>query len=79
VVVDTSTAYFSGDDENSNVQALEHAKWLRSLSTRIPANPTILVCCHPTKNSGEDALVPRGGGAFLNELDGNLACVKKEI
>jgi hypothetical protein len=30
------------------------------------------VCCHPVKNAGGDNLLPRGGGAFLNEVDGNL-------
>src|SRR6516165_10106485 len=49
VVIDTSTAYFAGEDENDNKAALEHAKWLRSISKRIPGNPTILVCCHPIK------------------------------
>jgi hypothetical protein len=29
--------------------------------------------CHPTKNASHGNLLPRGGGAFLNELDGNLA------
>jgi hypothetical protein len=78
VVVDTSTAYFHGEDENSNTDALEHAKWLRSFSNRIPGNPTVLVCCHPVKFATIAAdLIPRGGSAFINEVDGNLACVKK--
>jgi hypothetical protein len=76
VVIDTSAAYFAGDDENDNKQALDHAKWLRSIATRLPGNPTVLVCCHPTKYSRDDDLVPRGGGAFLNEVDGNLLCEK---
>src|SRR6516165_2335843 len=79
VIVDTSTAYFAGEDENDNKAALEHAKWLRSISKRIPGNPTILVCCHPIKNAAEDNMLPRGGGAFVNEMDGNLACIKKDI
>jgi hypothetical protein len=78
VVVDTSTAYFHGEDENSNTDALEHAKWLRSFSNRIPGNPIVLVCCHPVKFATIAAdLIPRGGSAFINEVDGNLACVKK--
>jgi RecA-family ATPase len=51
VIVDTSTAYFAGDDENDNKAALEHAKWLRSISRRVPGSPTVLVCCHPIKNA----------------------------
>jgi hypothetical protein len=80
VVIDTSTIYFAGDpkhgrNENDNAQILEHAKWMRSICKRVPGNPTVLVCCHPIKNAGDDALIPRGGGAFLNEMDGNLACI----
>ena len=78
IIIDTSTAYFSGDDENDNKAALEHAKWLRSISRRVPGNPTVLVCCHPIKNAPEDNMLPRGGGAFVNEMDGNLACIKKD-
>ena len=33
----------------------------------------MVVLCHPTKNASRSNLLPRGGGAFLNELDGNLA------
>src|SRR5262249_2282535 len=57
VVVDTSAAYFETDDENNNMQALAHAKRLRELS-RLPGGPTVLICCHPTKNA--ESLVPRG-------------------
>jgi hypothetical protein len=76
VVIDTSAAYFAGEDENNNKEALDHAKWLRSISKRLPGNPTVLVCCHPTKYSRDDDLIPRGGGAFLAEMDGNLWCEK---
>ena len=71
IVVDTSAAYYEGDDENNNVQAGEHARRLRRL-VRFNGGPTVLVCCHPVKNAGGDNLLPRGGGAFLNEVDGNL-------
>jgi hypothetical protein len=76
VVVDTSAAYFETDDENNNMQALAHAKRLRELS-RLPGGPTVLICCHPTKNA--ENLVPRGGGAFLNEVDGNLTCKRDDL
>jgi hypothetical protein len=36
------------------------------------------VLCHPTKNAQDDNLVPRGGGAFLNEVDGNIALRKAD-
>lgn len=75
VVVDTAAAYFEGDDENSNTQAVDHARRIRSLTT-LPGGPTVLVLCHPTKRAGDDDLIPRGGGAFLNEVDGNIALRK---
>jgi hypothetical protein len=73
VIVDTSAAYFEGDAENDNVQLGNWARLLRKLSD-LPGNPGVLVGCHPIK-SGE-TLLPRGGGAFLNEMDGNLTCKK---
>jgi hypothetical protein len=72
VVVDTSAAYFLGDDENNNTQAGGHARTLRSL-TALAGRPCVLVLCHPIKNvTDRSQLVPRGGGAFLAEVDGNL-------
>jgi hypothetical protein len=73
VIVDTSAAYFEGDAENDNVQLGNWARTLRKLSF-LPGNPGVVVGCHPTK-SGE-TLLPRGGGAFLAEVDGNLTCKK---
>jgi hypothetical protein len=75
VVIDTSAAYYEGDDENNNVQAGAHARRLRDL-VKLPGGPTVLVCCHPTKSAGDDNLLPRGGGAFIAEVDGNLTCKK---
>ena len=73
VIVDTSAAYFEGDEENDNVQLGNHARLLRKLSD-LPGAPGVIVGCHPVK-SGEN-LLPRGGGAFLAEVDGNLTCKK---
>jgi AAA domain len=73
VVVDTSAAFFEGDEENDNVQLGSHARLLRNL-TEIAGHPLVLVGCHPIK-SGEN-LLPRGGGAFMAEMDGNLTCKK---
>jgi hypothetical protein len=71
VVVDTSASFFSYQDENDNVQARQHAIDLRKL-TELPGRPSVIVNCHPVKNASRDNLLPRGGGAFLNELDANL-------
>jgi hypothetical protein len=71
VIIDTSAAYFEGDDVNNNVQQGAHARRLRSLTT-LPGEPCVIVGCHPVKNAAPDNLLPLGGGAFLNEMDGNL-------
>ena len=77
VIVDTSAAYYETADENDNVQAGAHARRLRHL-VQLPGGPTILICCHPVKNATDDNLLPRGGGAFLAEVDGNLVCRKDD-
>ena len=76
LIVDTSAAYFQGDDENNNKQLGDHARLMRSF-TDLPGGPSVLVTCHPTKNPEMSNLVPRGGGAFLAEVDGNLVAIKQ--
>lgn len=71
VIVDTSAAFFGGEDEIDNVQAKAHAGFFREI-TEMPGHPTVIVLCHPTKAAGKESLLPRGGGAFLNDIDGNL-------
>jgi hypothetical protein len=73
IIVDSSAAYFltEFDDENSNTQQGTHAKHMREL-TKLKGNPCVLVLCHPTKNASDDSLDPRGGYAFVCEMDGNL-------
>jgi hypothetical protein len=77
VVIDTSAAFFEGDDENNNAQMGAHARTLRSYINSISGGPTILVTCHPVKNPNQDSLLPRGGGSFLAEIDGNFVLTKK--
>ncbi|KRR12207.1 hypothetical protein CQ12_31665 [Bradyrhizobium jicamae] len=71
VIVDTGAAYFPGDETNSNSQQGAYARLLRQL-TFLPGKPAVLVNCHPVKNALRDNLLPMGGSAFLNEVDGNL-------
>jgi hypothetical protein len=71
VVVDTAAAFFEGDDDNSNVAMGEYARMLRRICGAA-GRPTVMVLCHPVKNPSKSNLSPRGGGAFLNEVDGNL-------
>jgi hypothetical protein len=77
LIIDTSAAYFEGEDENSNVQLGAHAARLRALD--LPGGPCTIINCHPTKNAPDDNLVPRGGGAFVAEVDGNLTARKDDM
>ncbi len=70
IVVDTLMAFFPGDDDNSNAEMKAFAQELRLL-LEIPGNPLVLVPAHPTKSATKEDLQPRGGGAFLAEIDGN--------
>jgi hypothetical protein len=71
VIVDTAAAYFIGDDTNSNAQQGNYARLLRQL-TFLRGLPAAIVNCHPIKNASRENLLPMGGSAFLNEIDGNL-------
>lgn len=78
VVIDTSPAFYEGDDENSRTQMGNHARVLRGLINLIPGKPCVVANCHPVKNANADNLLPAGGGSFLNEVDGNLTAAKTD-
>lgn len=72
VIVDSLQAFFEGDNDNDNTQMVDMAHKLRDLCATTH-RPAILIIAHPAgKTPSKDNLVPRGGGAFLNEIDGNL-------
>ena len=72
VFIDTSAAMFQGEDENNNPEMLKHAKLQRKLC-ELPGRPCVISLCHPIKHpDAPDKLLPRGGGAYLNEVDGNF-------
>jgi hypothetical protein len=71
VIVDTLQAAFDGADLNDNVQSGEFMRRLRRLTT-INGLPSVIVAAHPVKGAKNDNLLPYGGGAMLNEVDGNL-------
>jgi hypothetical protein len=71
VVVDTFAAYFDGDDENSNAQALDFARIVRRI-TEFPSKPAVVMPAHPVKGAGRTNLAPKGGSSLVNEVDGNL-------
>ena len=80
VVVDTAAAFFDGEEENSNTELGEYARRLRRRLCTLPGKPCVVVCSHPTKNAKtHDELVPRGGGAFVAEVDGNLTLMKRDV
>ncbi len=71
VIVDTLAAFFDGADLNDNVAAGDFMRRLRTLST-VLGNPAIVVPAHPIKGADQSKLSPYGGGAIINEVDGNL-------
>lgn len=71
IIGDSVAAYFPGDDENSNTQMGAYARCWRVLTT-CNGHPGLVAIAHPVKNPDRDNLLPRGGGAFLAELDANL-------
>jgi hypothetical protein len=76
IIVDTSAAYFLGNEELSNTQMGAYARTLRRLTT-LPGQPCVLVLCHPIKYVTDPSqLLPRGGGAYLAEMDGNLTLAR---
>ena len=71
VIVDTLAAYFDGTDMNDNVAAGNFMRRLRALST-VLGNPAVVIPAHPIKGADQSKLSPYGGGAIINEVDGNL-------
>lgn len=72
VIIDSLQAFFEGDNDNDNSQMVNMAHKLRDLCD-IENRPSLLIIAHPAgKTPNKDNLVPRGGSAFLNEIDGNL-------
>jgi AAA domain len=71
VCYDTFQAGFTGAEFNDNVAVLKHTANIRQLTT-LQGTPSVLVACHPVKNPSRDNLEPYGGGATMNELDGNI-------
>jgi len=71
VIVDTLAAFFDGKDMNDNVEGGNFIRRLRTLTT-VLGKPAVLVPAHPIKGADKAKLSPYGGGAIINEVDGNL-------
>ena len=72
VIIDSLQAYFTGEDDSQNMDMLDLAADFREMTEGHPNRPAGIVIAHPVKNAARDNLLPRGGSALLNELDGNL-------
>jgi putative DNA primase/helicase len=70
VILDTDQALAGSEDENSNSERIAHAKRVRALC-RASSRPCVIDLCHPPAGAGRNTLRPRGGSAFLAEIDGN--------
>lgn len=76
IIIDSKLVFFEGDSEDDNKQAAQQAMDLQML-TQMHGNPAVLVLSHPAKAVREQQnLEPRGGGAFLNQIDANLTAWK---
>jgi len=71
VVIDTLQAAFTGANSNDNDEAKKFIMQFRKLRS-LPGKPATLIAAHPIKSATKETLVPYGGGAVLNEIDGNL-------
>lgn len=76
IIVDTGAAFAlqSGtQDENDNAGQLRFAKQLRAF-TELECRPGVLTLMHPVKHAScREHCLPRGGGSFIAEVDGNLS------
>lgn len=72
IIIDSLQSFFEGESDNSNVEMIQAAQRFRRLS-ELPAHPSNIVIAHPAgKKPDRSNLLPRGGSAFTNELDGNF-------
>ncbi len=71
IVIDTLASFFPGDNSNDNTQVMAFLRGVRPLA-ELNGSPAVILAAHPVKNAADDNLIPYGGGAILNEVDGNL-------
>lgn len=72
IFIDSKLIYFQGESEDDNKQARDQALMFKLIS-ELPGRPAVVVLSHPSKSvATQQGLEPRGGGAFLNQIDGNL-------
>lgn len=72
VIVDTFSAYFGREDENSNTQTHEAISIMQRFTLPEWGSPSVVVNCHPAKEAKRDNMKPRGGGAIFGRVDCNM-------
>jgi len=78
IIIDSKMAYWFGQDENSNKEAMDQAHAFRAL-TQLEGNPAVMILCHPRLHADKEELQPRGAGSFMAEMDTGLVVVKEEV
>src|SRR5262249_15802205 len=63
VIVDSTQAYFPGDDFNNPAQQKQFAQLISELSN-LPGDPAVLILSHPVKKFDPNNLVPYGAQAL---------------
>ena len=71
IIIDTWQAFFDGRDPNNNAEAASFTRRFRPLAAATGL-PVVIVAAHPPKQASDENLIPYGGGATLNEVDGNF-------
>ena len=77
VILDTDQALAGSEDENNNSERIAHAKRVRALC-RATSRPCVVDLCHPAAAATRASLRPRGGSAFLAEIDGNAGLWRED-
>ncbi len=77
VIIDTDQAVAGSDDENGNSERATHAMRVRDL-TDCSSRPCVIDLCHPPLSATKNSMRPRGGSAFLAEIDGNVGIWRDE-
>jgi len=73
ITIDTFSAYFGREDENSNTQTHEAISIMQRFTLPEWGSPTVIVNCHPSKEAKRDNMKPRGGGAIFGRVDCNMS------
>lgn len=72
ITIDTFSAYFGREDENSNTQTHEAISIMQRFTLPEWGSPSVVVNCHPAKEAKRDNMKPRGGGAIFGRVDCNM-------